>query len=212
VGGGAGDRFPSRYRHKLRAWPYRVGAFKIDYALDGPVPWADAVLNDAGTVHLGGTSAEMAAAEMAVHNGRIPEQPFVLLAQTSRFDPTRAPAGKHTLWAYCHVPAGSTVDMSDAIEAQIERFAPGFRDLILARSRMGPADLESMNANLVDGNVIGGSHAGLRLLFRPRVSLHPHRTPDPHVFIGSASTPPGGGVHGMGGWWAAHEVLRTTLR
>jgi phytoene dehydrogenase-like protein len=154
---------------------------------------------------------DVAEAERLVADGGHPEQPFVLLAQPSVADPTRAPVGNHAVWAYCHVPNGSDVDMTDRIERQIERFAPGFRDRILARSATSPAQLEAMNPNLVGGDVSGGSHAGTRLLFRPSVSRRPHRVSDT-IFLGSASTPPGGGVHGMGGYWAARAALAGPLR
>jgi phytoene dehydrogenase-like protein len=157
---------------------------------------------------VGGTLAEVASAEAQVARGRHPERPFVLVAQQSLVDTSRAPAGHHTLWAYCHVPAGSTLDMTGPIEAQLERFAPGFSDLVLARSTTSAPQLEAYNPNCVGGDIAGGATNGLQLLFRPTVSAHPHRTPAPGVFLGSASTPPGGGVHGMCGYWAAQEALR----
>lgn len=207
----AGDRLPRRTRRRFERWRYGPGAFKVDYALDGPVPWSAPELAGAGTVHVGGTIDEVAEAERLVAAGSHPERPFVLVAQPSAADPSRAPAGKHTLWAYCHVPNGSTVDMTDRIEAQIERFAPGFTDLVLARHTSPPAILEAANANLVGGDVGGGSHDGLRVVFRPGPSWSPHRVTDT-IFIGSASTPPGGGVHGMGGLWAARAALAGPLR
>jgi phytoene dehydrogenase-like protein len=207
----AGDRIPARLRRRFEHWPYGPGAFKVDYALDGPVPWGAPGLANAGTVHVGGTIAEVAVAEREVAQGGHPDRPFVLVAQPSAADPSRAPAGKHTLWAYSHVPNGSDVDMTERIERQIERFAPGFRDLILARAVTPPAALEQGNANLVGGDVGGGSHAGLRMLFRPAPSLRPYRVSD-RVYLGSASTPPGGGVHGMGGYWAARAALGGPLR
>ncbi len=207
----AGDRLPARTRRRFERWPYGPGAFKVDFALDGPIPWSAPALSEAGTVHVGGTMEDVAAAERAVAHGSHPERPFVLLAQPSAADPSRAPAGKQVAWAYCHVPNGSDIDMTDRIERQIERFAPGFRDRILARSITSPGRLESMNPNLVGGDVGGGSHAGSRLLFRPSISHRPHRITE-SIFLGSASTPPGGGVHGMGGYWAALAALNGPLR
>lgn len=207
----AGDRLSSRLRRRFGAWRYGPGAFKVDFALDGPIPWKAPGLAEVGTVHVGGTFDEVAEAERLVAQGVHPERPFVLLAQPSVGDPTRAPVGRHAVWAYCHVPPGSEVDMTDQIEDQIERFAPGFRDRILARSVTTPLSLESANPNLVGGDVGGGSHAGTRMVFRPSASVHPHRITE-SIFLGSASTPPGGGVHGMGGYWAAHEALKGPLR
>jgi phytoene dehydrogenase-like protein len=206
----AGDRLHRRVRRQLRRFRYGPGSFKIDYALDGPVPWTAEGCGRAGSVHVAGTLDEVAAAERDVARGRHPERPYVLTSQPSRFDPTRAPAGKHTFWAYCHVPHGSTVDMTAAIEGQIERFAPGFRDLVLARRTMFPADLERHNANNVGGDVAGGSHGGLQLVARPRLSTNPYRLPIDGLdaFLCSASTPPGAGVHGMCGWWAAQAALK----
>ncbi|MDQ6909290.1 MAG: NAD(P)/FAD-dependent oxidoreductase [Actinomycetota bacterium] len=207
----AGDALHPRFRRKLRRYRYGPGSFKIDYALDGPVPWAAKECGEAAAVHVGGTLDEVAAAEHEVAQGRHPARPFVLTSQPSRFDPTRAPEGKHTFWAYCHVPHGSTVDMTEAIEAQLERFAPGFRDLVLARHTMFPADLERHNANNVGGDVAGGSHGGLQLVARPRLALDPYRIPMSgglDAFLCSASTPPGAGVHGMCGWWAARSALK----
>jgi phytoene dehydrogenase-like protein len=187
---------------------YGPGVFKVDWALDGPIPWRAAACARAGTVHVGGTLDEIAAAERAVWDGGHPERPFVLLAQQSLFDATRAPPGKHAAWAYCHVPNGSTVDMTARIEAQVERFAPGFRDRILARHPMSPADLERRNANLVGGDVTGGVADFRQLFTRPVALVNPYRTPARGVYICSASTPPGGGVHGLCGWFAARVVLR----
>jgi len=209
----AGPRLGDRYRRRARRYRYGPGAYKVDYALDGPVPWAVEEVAQAGTIHVGGTFEEIAAAEADVASGRHPERPFVLAAQHSRFDPTRAPAGHHTLWAYTHVPNGSSFDMSERIEAQLERFAPGFRDRIVARHDSTPADLEASNSNLVGGDVAGGSHSGLQLLSRP-VGLRwsPYATPAPEIFLCSASTPPGGGVHGMCGYHAAQAALSGVLR
>jgi phytoene dehydrogenase-like protein len=206
----AGDRLPARARRRFTTYRYGPGSFKIDYALDGPVPWKADECGRAGSVHVGGTLDEVVAAERDVAQGRHPQRPFLLTSQPSRFDPTRAPAGKHTFWAYCHVPRGSTVDMTAAIEDQLERFAPGFRDLVLARHTMFPADLERHNANNVGGDVAAGSHGGLQLVARPRLALDPYRLPIQGLdaYLCSASTPPGAGVHGMCGWWAARSALR----
>jgi len=207
----AGDRLSARRRKRFQSWPYGPGAFKVDFALDGPIPWSAPELATAGTVHVGGTMAEVAAAEAAVAAGSHPEQPFVLLAQPSAADPTRAPTGQQAVWAYCHVPNGSDLDMTERIESQIERFAPGFRDRILARHVSSPTALEAFNPNLVGGDVGGGSHEGTRMVFRPEISLRPHRIAN-GIFLGSASTPPGGGVHGMSGYWAARQALAGPLR
>ncbi len=204
----AGERFPQAYRRRLAEWRYGSGVFKVDWALDAPVPWADERLAGAGTVHLGASFAEMAASERDVAQGRVPERPYVLVAQASAADPSRAPAGRHTLWAYCHVPNGCDVDMTDAIERQIERFAPGFGDRVLARHVMGPAALEAHNANEVGGDIAGGVSDWRQMAARPRLSLAPWATPDPSLFICSSSTPPGGGVHGMCGRSAAQLVMK----
>jgi phytoene dehydrogenase-like protein len=203
----AGERFPAGYRDKLAGFTYGPGAFKIDYALDGPLPWLHPEVGRAGTVHVVGNVAELAEAERAIQQDRVPERPFVLLAQQSLFDDTRAPVGKHTLWAYCHVPHGCTVDMTERIEAQIDRFAPGWRDLILARSVRGPAELEAYNPNLVGGDIAGGSQGVVKLLTGPTLRARPHTTPDPSIFLCSSSTPPGPGVHGLCGWHAARAAL-----
>ncbi len=204
----AGEHFTERYRSGLKRYRYGPGVFKVDFALDGPVPWEAEDCKRAGTVHLGGTLEDVAAGESAVSLGEHPERPFVLLAQQSLFDPTRAPEGKHTVWAYCHVPNGSEVDMTERIEAQIERFAPGFRERILAKSAVGPADLERGNANLVGGDINGG-YMDLRQLFtRPMPRLNPYSTPAKGLYICSSSAPPGGGVHGMSGYLAARAALR----
>ena len=204
----AGRRLPASYVERLRRWRYGAGAFKVDWALDGPVPWADPQLAEAGTLHLVGTSDEAVAAERAVAQGHVPARPYVLAVQPSMVDPSRAPAGKHSFWAYCHVPNGSDVDMTGAIEAQVERFAPGFSERILARHVMGPAALEAHNANYVGGDIAGGASDWRQLAARPVWSRRPWATPNPRLFVCSSSTPPGGGVHGMGGWHAAREVLR----
>jgi phytoene dehydrogenase-like protein len=201
----AGDRFPSSYRRSLEGYRYGPGAYKMDWALDGPVPWRAAECCRAATVHVGGTYEEIAESERAAWEGRICERPFCLVTQPSLFDATRAPAGKHTLWAYCHVPNGSSAPMADRIEAQIERFAPGFRERILARSIMPPARLESLDANLVGGDIGGGMVDLVQFVMRP-TSTH-YRTPASNVYLCSSSTPPGGGVHGMCGYHAAQAAL-----
>jgi phytoene dehydrogenase-like protein len=199
---------PSRYLRRLRRYRYGPGVFKLDWALDGPIPWRDARCLDASTVHVGGTLEEMAAAEAAVWRGEHPERPFVMVVQQSQFDPSRAPAGRQTGYAYSHVPARSDVDYTDVIERQIERFAPGFRERILARHRTTPADLERDNPSYV-GGAIGGGVADLFQFFtRPVARLDPYSTPHPRVFLCSASTPPGAGVHGMCGYFAARSARR----
>jgi phytoene dehydrogenase-like protein len=204
----AGDRLPSGYRRSLERYRYGPGVFKLDWALDGPIPWRAEECSRAATVHLGPTLEEIAASEAAPAQGRISERPFVLLAQQSVFDPTRAPAGRHTAWAYCHIPNGSIVDMTEPLEAQVERFAPGFRDRILARSARGPSDLERENPNYVGGDINGGLANLRQLLTRPVVRWSPYSTPLPGVYLCSASTPPGGGVHGMCGYHAARAALQ----
>jgi len=202
-----GDRFPSRYRRSLEGFRYGPGVYKLDLAIDGPIPWTAAELLRCGTVHLGGTLEELARSESEIGSPRPREQPFVLLAQQSLFDPTRAPEGKHTVWAYCHVPNGSSADMTEPILGQIERFAPGFRERILAMRKTSPAGLEAYNANDVGGDIAGG-RLDLRQLFtRPTARIDPYSTPDPSLFLCSASTPPGGGVHGMCGWHGARSAL-----
>jgi phytoene dehydrogenase-like protein len=207
-----GDRFANGYRRALQRFKPGPGAFKIDYALSAPVPWRAQECRRAITVHVGGTFEEIAASEYAVAQGRCAERPFVLAAQPTLFDPTRAPEGKHVLWAYCHVPNGAEFDaterarMEDRIDAQIERFAPGFRDCILARHVSTPATLESMDANLLGGDIAGGALSLRQMIFRP--TLKNYATSAPHLYLCSASTPPGGGVHGMCGYHAAQMALR----
>jgi phytoene dehydrogenase-like protein len=203
----AGDRLPDRYRRALGRYRYGPGVFKLDWALDAPIPWAAPEAARAGTVHLGGTLGAIVAAEQAVTDGEHPERPFVLLVQPSPFDPTRAPGGRHTAWAYCHVPNGSRRDMTGAIEAQVERFAPGFRDLIAARSAMDSAEVERRNPNYVGGDINGGLQSVRQLFTRPVARPVPYSTPLPGVYLCSSSTPPGGGVHGMCGYWAARAAL-----
>ena len=207
----AGDRLPSRYRARLTNFGHAPAVFKMDYALSEPVPWRARECRSAGTLHLGGTLAEIALSEREITKGNHPERPFVLVAQPSLFDSTRAPAGKHTLWAYCHAPRGSERDLSRAIENQIERFAPGFRDCVLARHSLGARDLEETNSNLVGGDINGGAANLGQLLARPIVSRSPYRTPLKGVYLCSSSTPPGGGVHGMCGYHAARTALRLSF-
>jgi phytoene dehydrogenase-like protein len=204
----AGDSLPSGYRRSMARFRYGPGIFKIDWALDGPIPWGDPAAERAGTVHVGGTMADVAAWEAAVAAGRIGDRPFVLVVQSSRFDPSRAPAGQHTAWAYCHVPNGSVADMTGPIEAQLERFAPGFRDRILARATKNSAELEAYDANYVGGDINGGIQDWRQLIFRPAVRWDPYRVPVEGWYLCSSSTPPGGGVHGMCGSLAASSALR----
>jgi phytoene dehydrogenase-like protein len=202
----AGDRLPDSYCSKLQRYRYGPGVFKLDWALSSPIPWRNADCKQAGTVHLGSTLDEIAASESAAWNGLSCQRPFVLVTQPSLFDDSRAPAGKHTAWAYCHVPNGSSEDMTEAIEGQVARFAPGFRGSILARHASSPKALEAHNANLVGGDIIGGAVNLRQLFLRPTRSLY--RTPCRGLFICSSSTPPGGGVHGMCGYHAAKTALR----
>jgi phytoene dehydrogenase-like protein len=202
----AGHVLPAAYRRKLERYRYGNAVFKVDWALDGPIPWRDPQVARAATVHLGGTLAEIAAAEQEVWDAKISERPFVLLAQHTLFDPSRAPAGKHTVWAYCHVPRGCTVDMTSIVERQIERFAPGFRDRILARHTIAPADFERRNPNLAGGDIAMGVTDLRQMLVRPTLSWY--RTQRHGLYICSASTPPGVGVHGMCGYHAAMAAVR----
>jgi phytoene dehydrogenase-like protein len=208
----AGDRLPKQYHGRLRHFRHAPGIFKVDYALNSPVPWKAEPCKRAGTIHLGGTLDEIAQTEREISLGRIPERPFVLVAQQSLFDETRAPRGRHTLWAYCHVPFDCRFDMSERIEAQIERFAPGFRDCILARHSMSAVDLEKSNSNLAGGDISGGATNLAQLIARPILSPTPYRTPLTGIYLCSASTPPGGGVHGMCGYHAARAALKDVLK
>lgn len=208
----AGHRLPNGYTKRLERFRHGPGVFKVDWALAGPIPWKAEACRRAGTIHVGGTLEEVADAERRTWAGEHPNRPFVLLAQQSPFDPTRAPEGKHTGWAYCHVPNGSTVDMTDRIEAQVERFAPGFRELILARSVMNTQAMERHNPNYVGGDISGGVTDWWQLFTRPVARLDPYSTPDPQLFLCSSSTPPGGGVHGMCGYHAARSVSRRLAR
>jgi phytoene dehydrogenase-like protein len=208
----AGERLPKAYRHRLKKFRHAPGIFKIDYALSSPIPWKAEACKRAGTIHLGGTIGEIATTERDVSHGKIPERPFTLVAQQSLFDDTRAPRGQHTLWAYCHVPFGCQIDMAERVESQIERFAPGFRDCILARHSAGAVDLEKSNPNLAGGDINGGAANLTQLIARPILSPTPYRTPLRGVYLCSASTPPGGGVHGMCGYHAARAALRDVFR
>jgi phytoene dehydrogenase-like protein len=205
----AGERLPEGYRKALGHFRYGPGVFKIDYALDGPIPWKAAECLRAGTVHVGGTFEEISASEQAAWNGRHAERPFVLVTQQSLFDPSRAPEGKQTLWAYCHVPNGSDRDMSQAIEDQIERFAPGFRSRILARHTTNAREIEIYNPNYVGGDINGGAQTITQFFTRPVARRVPYSTPAKGIYLCSSSTPPGGGVHGMCGYHAARAVLRS---
>ena len=202
----AQGRLPEGYERRLRRYRHGPGAFKVDWALDGPIPWRAEECRWAGTVHLGGTLDEISRSEWGAWSGHVVERPFVLLVQQSVFDETRAPAGKHSGWAYCHVPSGSDADLTERIEAQVERFAPGFGELVLARNTIGPAGFQVRNRNLVGGDLNGGA-MDLDQLFR-RPTLGAYATPIDGVFLCSASTPPGGGVHGMCGYWAARAALK----
>lgn len=207
----AGGSLPVRYRRALERYRYAPGVFKVDWALSEPIPWTAAGVRRAATVHVGGTWEEVAAAEAAPHSGKLHDTPFVLLAQPSLFDPSRAPAGQHTAWGYCRVPHGSRVDMTEAIEDRIEQYAPGFRDVILARAGRNTADLEAGNANLVGGDLGGGLQDLAQTFARPVASPDPYRTPLQGIYLCSASTPPGGGVHGMAGFHGARSALRHTF-
>jgi phytoene dehydrogenase-like protein len=204
----AGEQLPARYRRQLESFRHGPGVFKIDYALSEPIPWKAEACRHAGTIHLGGGIDEIAAAERNIARGKIPERPLVLVAQQSLFDETRAPRNQHTLWAYCHVPFNCSTDMSEKIESQIERFAPGFHDCVLAHHTIRAGDLRRSNANLTGGDINGGAANLMQLLARPILSPTPYRTPLRGVYLCSASTPPGGGVHGMCGYHAARAALR----
>lgn len=206
----AGRRFPAAYKKSLERYRYGVGVYKVDWALSGPIPWKAPECATAATVHLGGALEEISRGEREPWAGRTPSEPFVILAQQSLFDASRAPAGRHTAWAYCHVPNGSTANMLDAIETQVERFAPGFRDLVLARSVMAPADIERRNPNLAGGDIGGGASTLGQLFARP--TWRTYSTPVRGLYLCSAATPPGVGVHGMCGYFAAKRALSEVLR
>jgi len=203
----AEGRLGVAYGRGLRGFRHGPGVCKVDWALSGPVPWTAPACRLAGTVHVGGTFEQVAAGEAEVAAGRHPERPFCLIAQPSVFDPTRAPAGQHTLWGYCHVPSGSTIDMAERIEAQVERFAPGFRDLVLVRVTRTALEVEAHNPNYVGGDISGGAATLRQTLFRPTVRWDNYRTPVPGLYLCSAATPPGGGVHGMCGYGAARRAI-----
>jgi len=207
----AGDRLPAGTRRWYERFRYGSGVFKVDWALDGPIPWTADGVKRGSTVHLGGTLDEITHSEWEVAHGRHPDRPFVLLAQYHPWDPSRAPAGKTTAWAYCHVPNGSDVDMTERIEAQVERFAPGFRDRVLARTTHSPAQIEAHDTNYIGGDINAGISDIRQLLIRPVPSLDPYRA-GPGLYLCSSSTPPGGGVHGMSGYHAARSALRHELR
>ena len=204
----AGEALPPGYTRRLNAYRHGPGVFKVDYALSGPVPWINEACRKAGTVHVGGTIEEIRASELDAYEGHVNARPFVLVAQQSVCDPSRAPEGRHTLWAYCHVPNGSTTDMEDVITAQIERYAPGFRDTILAKHKLNCPQMEGYNQNYIGGDVVGGMTNWSQLLTRPVASVCPYATPNKQLYLCSASTPPAGGVHGMCGWNAAQAVLK----
>ncbi|MEZ4645332.1 MAG: NAD(P)/FAD-dependent oxidoreductase [Chloroflexota bacterium] len=204
----AGEQLPTKYRRQLKNYRYGPGVFKVDWALSEPIPWQAAACRKAGTVHLGAALAEIAQSEKGVWEGCVGKRPYTLVTQQSLFDDTRAPAGKHTGWAYCHVPNGSTHDMTAAIEAQIERFAPGFRDCILARHTLNTQDYQRHNPNYIGGDINGGVQNWRQLFTRPVPRRNPYTTPLKNVFICSSATPPGGGVHGMCGYHAARCAAR----
>jgi len=206
-----GDALPPRARSRLARWRYGLPVFKVDWALDGPIPWRAGACARAGVVHVGGTAGEIEAAEEAPWRGEVARAPFVIVAQPSAFDPTRAPAGHHVAWAYCRVPRGSVVDMTATIESAVERFAPGFRERIVARHVMGPDALERHDANLVGGSIDGGVQDLRQTIARPRLSTDPYALPARGLYLCSSSTPPGAGVHGMCGWNAAHSALRRSF-
>ncbi|MEM7384397.1 MAG: NAD(P)/FAD-dependent oxidoreductase [Verrucomicrobiota bacterium] len=203
-----GRRFPAAYHRRLERFSYGPAAYKVDLALSEPIPWSAPECRRAGTVHVGGTMEEIARSEREAWKGRFGSKPFVLLSQPTVFDPTRAPTGRHIAWAYCHVPHGWRGNATEGILSQIERFAPGFRDTILACESMTPGDFENHNANYIGGDIVGGSQHWAQAVFRPIVKWDPYRTPDDQVFLCSSSTPPGAGVHGMCGFHAAESVLR----
>jgi phytoene dehydrogenase-like protein len=204
----AGHKFSSLYRSQLSRYRYGMGVFKIDFALNGPVPWKSEDVWRAGTVHLGSTFSEIAASEKDTWSGKHPAKPYVLVAQQSTIDRTRAPEGKHTLWAYCHVPNGSTVDMTSAIENQIERYAPGFKDTIIGKHTLNAQQMNDYNPNYIGGDINGGAITPSQVFTRPALRWSPYRTSAKGIYICSSSTPPGGGVHGMCGYHAANRALK----
>jgi phytoene dehydrogenase-like protein len=208
----AGDRLPSGYRRRLGRYRHGSGVYKIDWALDGPIPWTAKACRHAATVHIGGTLEEMAEAERKVWKGEHPDRPFIIFAQQSLFDPSRAPDGKHTAWGYTHVPNGSQVDMTERIEAQIERFAPGFRERVLSRHTRNSIEMETYNANYVGGDINNGVQDWRQVFTRPVARLSPYTTPANDLYLCSSATPPGGGVHGMCGYFAAQAALKRSFR
>ena len=208
----AADQLPQKFRDRLLKFRYGPGIFKIDWALDGPIPWKDPACSKSATLHLGSTFNEILQSESDAWNGKISAKPFVILAQPSLFDSTRAPAGKHTGWAYCHVPHGSDVDRTETIENQVERFAPGFKNLILARHTFNSTQLHQHNENIIGGDIGGGANDFMQIIARPVLKWDPYSTPNPRIFICSSSTPPGGGVHGMCGFNAANSVLARVFK
>ncbi len=204
----AGHEFSTLYKCQLNRFNYGQGVYKVDWALDGPVPWKAERCMEAGTVHLGGTLAEVAASEKAIWNNKHVEKPYVLLAQQSLFDTTRAPSGKHTLWGYCHVPSGSSINMTASIEQQIERFAPGFKDRIIGKHEMSAVDFETYNPNYFGGDINGGAQDITQIFTRPALRISPYATSKKGLYLCSSSTPPGGGVHGMCGFHAAKKALK----
>jgi phytoene dehydrogenase-like protein len=204
----AGDKFSALYKWQLRRYKYGAGIFKIDWALSQPVPFANAACRQAATLHIGGSMKEIYQSEKMISKNSPADKPFVLFAQPGVVDASRAPEGKHTAWAYCHVPNGSTLDMTGAIEKQVERFAPGFRDCILARSVMNTHDVEAYNPNYIGGDINGGALTASQLFTRPALRLSPYRTAATGIYICSSSTPPGGGVHGICGYYAARRALK----
>jgi phytoene dehydrogenase-like protein len=208
----AGNRLPRGYCRKLQKYRYGPGVFKIDWALAEPVPFRDPVCRQAGTLHLGGSLEKISQSENIVWQGNLPDKPFVIFAQPSLFDPTRAPSGKHTAWAYCHVPNGSVYNMTKPLEKQVERFAEGFRDVILSKHIMNANDLHNYNANYIGGDINGGIQDIRQLFSRPVCGINPYLTPSSGLYICSSSTPPGGGVHGLCGYFAASAALKKNLR
>jgi phytoene dehydrogenase-like protein len=204
----AGNQLPPYYRRQLNRYRYGPGVFKMDWALSGPIPWTAETCRRAGTIHIGPSLADIALSERLVWQGKIPEHPYIIIAQQSLFDDTRAPDGRHTAWAYCHVPHGAEVDMTQAIEGQIERFAPGFRDLVLAKHSMSPSDYQQYNLNYIGGDINGGVQDLGQLFTRPAPRFNPYQTPLKGVYLCSSATPPGGGVHGMCGYHAAMSALK----
>jgi phytoene dehydrogenase-like protein len=208
----AADQLPQKFRNRLLKFQYGPGIFKIDWALNGPIPWKDPACSRSATLHLGSSFDEILESESNAWTGKISTKPFVIFAQQSLFDSSRAPAGKHTAWGYCHVPCGSTVDMTERIENQIERFAPGFKDLILARHTFNSVQLQQHNENIVGGDIGGGANDLMQIIARPVLKWDPYSTPNPRIFICSSSTPPGGGVHGMCGYNAANSALKKVFK